>query len=32
MFDLIGLGAGKMTDDDLFYTVIAHGAVSPTAR
>jgi hypothetical protein len=31
MFDLIGLGAGKMTDDDLFHTVIAHGAVSPTA-
>ncbi|MGB7044279.1 MAG: hypothetical protein WBD65_05020 [Methylocella sp.] len=29
-FDLIGLGAGKMTDDDLFHTVIAHGAVSPT--
>src|ERR1700716_4272971 len=30
MFDLIGLGAGKMTDDDLFHAVIAHCAVSPT--
>jgi hypothetical protein len=27
MFDLIGLGAGYMTDDNLFHTVIAHDAV-----
>ena len=30
MFDLIGFRAGNMTDNDLFYTVIAHGAVPST--